>query len=199
MAADPLNQVSLGTEHFEHRGITNGCRYWYTREGDGVGLYYCGLPPDLPSKQKTTDAFISHYLARLSENGIEASIESVAEMPAVMALVKVAQEPAGFAYLGSYTFPFRDSSYVIKIQCEERGTTGIREAILFDRHLSNGGTSLGNSGNISDDFSPDDAIYDDEFPDHPLSRCRRGLRYIKSSITFDDAVRQLPSFDLPGE
>jgi hypothetical protein len=158
----------------------NEIRVWYTHDGDGVGLYYFGLKPDLPSKLKTTQAFINQYLTLAGKNGVEAAIETVAEMPVIRAIVKVAQEPIGMTYVGSYTFPFRDFSYVIKIQCEECGMTGIREAVLFARLHSTGEITLdASAGRIVGEFSFDEEKYDDEFPDHPLSRCRRGLHLIK--------------------
>lgn len=193
-----MNQIDLGNKHFEYHGIMNEIRVWYTHGGDNVGLYYFGLKPDLPSKLKTTQAFINQYLTLAGKNGVEAAIETVAEMPAIRAIVKVAQEPTGMTYVGSYTFPFRDFSYVIKIQCEERGMTGIREAVLFARLHSTGEITLdASAGKIVGEFSFDEEKYDDEFPDHPLSRCRRGLHLIKSSITLAEEVRQHPLFDLP--
>jgi hypothetical protein len=41
-------------------------------------------------------------------------------------------------YVGSLTIPFLDFSFVIKVQCEEKGATGIREAVLLDRRLESG-------------------------------------------------------------
>ena len=196
---DPLNQISLVDEHFDHQGIMHGMQVWYTGDGDAVMLYFFGLPPDLPKNQLTIDTFIYQYLDIIGENAVEAGIESVAEIPAVRAIGKMAQETTGMAYVGSYTFPFRDFSYVIKIQCEEQGMTGIRETILFDKLISKGEITLDDSGNIVGEFLTDNAIYDDEFPDHPLSRCRRGLHLIKSSITVTEQVRQHPLFGLPHE
>ena len=196
---NPLNQIDLGNEYFKYQGIMKGIRVWYTHDGDGVGLHYFGLKPDLPNKQTTTQAFISQYLALLGESGIDVAIETVAEIPAIRTIAKAAQEPSGMTYLGSYTLPFRDFSYVIKIQCEERGMTGIREAVLFEKIYSTNEIIVDDSGNIMGEFSTDDEKYDNEFPDHPLSRCRRSLHQIKSSITLAEEVRQLPLFDFPHE
>ena len=38
--------------------------------------------------------------------------------------------------------PFRDCSFVLKIQCEERGVTGVREAVLLDEKLGSGEVHL---------------------------------------------------------
>ncbi len=121
----------------------------------------------------------------------------MADLSVVRTIGKILQTPTGMTYVGSYTIPFRDSSYVIKIQCEERGTTGIREAILVDRGLKSGDITIGDSGNIVGDFAPDDEVYDKDFPDHPLSRCRRGLCMISSSLSVAEDVKRLPRFDLP--
>lgn len=202
MSTDPLNQVHLENSYFKYQGISNNIKTWSTSDGDTVNLYYFGSPPDLP-KEKTLDTFIKKYLSFLGKHAIEAKIEKVANIPTVITLAKSPQKPTGLTFLASSTFPFQESSYVIKIQCKEQGTTGIREAILFDRHRANSnipfdGTQEGFK-KILEGFTPYDAKYDAQFPNHPLSRCRRGLQHIKSSITFTKEVRKLPLFDLPHE
>ena len=196
---DPLNQLDLKDDNLEHQGIANGVRVWYTPDGDGIGLYYFGLPPDLPNEPSTIEAFCAEYKTLTQGEVVETGIEKVADLPVVRVIGKAPQTPSGMTYVGSYTIPFRDFSYVVKIQCEERGMTGVRESILFDKGRASGDIKLDESGAIIGNFATDDAIYDDEFPDHPLSRCRRGLRTIASSLHLPDEIRSLPKFGLPDQ
>ncbi len=195
---DPLDQLNLNDESLEYEGIANGVRVWYTPDGDGIGLYYFGLPPDLPKEQPTIEAFCAEYKTLMQGEVVETGIEKVADLFVVRVIGKAPQTPSGMTYVGSYTVPFRDFSYVVKIQCEERGMTGVREAVLFDWGHESDELKLDESGAIIGDFAPDDAMHDDKFPDHPLSRCRRGLRTIASSLHLPDEVRSLPKFRLPG-
>ena len=194
---DPLDQLNLEDEGLEHQGITNGVRVWYTPDGDSIGLYYIGIPPDLPREQPTVEAFCEQYKILVQGNVVETGIEKVADLSVIRIIGKAPQTPTGMTYVGSYTVPFRDFSYVVKIQCEERGVTGIREAVLFDKGLASGELKLDESGAVSGNFAPEDAIHDEAFPGHPLSRCRKGLRTIASSLHLPEKVRSLPKFGLP--
>ena len=100
-------------------------------------------------------------------------------------------------YTGSLTIPFRDFSYVIKAQCEERGTTGVREAILFDKGRRAGTVTIGPDGKIGGDWNPDDEQYDADFPQHPLTRLRILLAKFQTTCVIDSAIASLPAFPLP--
>lgn len=194
---DALFQLNLRDESLEHRGIENGIRVWETPEGDRIGLYYLGMPPDLPRNQPTVDAFCSEYRSLVQGDVVETGIEDISGISVVRIIGKAAQDPSGMTYVGSYTIPFRDFSYIVKIMCAERGMTGIREAVLLDKGLASGEVEFDDAGGIIGNFAPEDAIHDDTFPDHPLSRCRRGLRMIASSLHLSDEIRSLPDFELP--
>ncbi len=196
---EPLGRLNLEDESLEHQGIANGVRVWYTADGDGIGLYHFALPPDLPKEQPTIEAFCEEYRTLMQGEVVETEIEKIADLPVVRIIGKVPQDPTGITYVGSYTVPFRDFSYVVKIQCEERGKTGMREAVLVEKGLASGALELDDSGALSGDWNPDDPIHDDDFPDHPLSRCRRGLRMIASSMSLPEEIRLLPKFELPSQ
>lgn len=189
--------LNLQDKSLKYEGIKNGVRVWYTPDGDGIGLYYFGVPPDLPKGQPAIEAFCTQYRAAIQAEVVEVGIQNVADLSVVRTIGKIPQTPTEMTYVGSYTIPFRDFSYVIKIQCEERGTTGIREATIVDRGLASGGITIDDSGNIVGNLAPDDEVYDKDFPDHPLSRCRRGLCMIASSLSLAEEIKRLPRFDLP--
>ncbi len=196
---DPLGLFNLEDERLQHHGIVDGVRVWYTLDGDGIALFYFDLPPDLPREQPTIEAFCAQYRALAQGAFVETGIEKVASLSVVRAIARVPQTPTGNTYMGSYTIPFRDFSYVIKIQCEEHGITGVRESILLNERLASGEFEVDDSGTMTGNWAPEDAIHDDAFPDHPLSRCRRGLQIIASSMSLPEEIRLLPKFDLPSQ
>jgi hypothetical protein len=117
---------------------------------------------------------------------IEASVFEVDGCRAIKTVAKVAQRNSGFTYLGSITIPFRDFSFVLKVQCEERGPTGLREALLLDRQLA--------AGAMLEGFDPSNEQFDAELPTHPLSRARRTIHRVGTTARVDAAIKKLPSF-----
>jgi hypothetical protein len=108
-------------------------------------------------------------------------------VPAILTIIKVLQPPHGAIYIGSWTFPFAEFSYVLKLQCEERGITGVRETALLVKAI--------NEGKQPDD--PDDERYDKLFPDHPLSRLRREMAALQPTIRPDAKIKSAAPFPLP--
>jgi hypothetical protein len=116
---------------------------------------------------------------------------------------------------GSITLPFRDFSYVLKVQCMETGTTGIRESVVLAQMMASGQVKLQNSGPgpqqlriagcMQDPYDPttsaplmwnlaEDKQYDAQFPDHPLSRLRSVLRQVQPSLRLAPEVKDATPF-----
>lgn len=167
--------------------VDDGVWVWHTEHGDGVGLYEFTIPPDLPATTTLAD-FQARSMEQTGQPFVELEIVEVGGVAAVRRIVKVPQRPSGMTYLGSLTFAFADRSYVLKVQCEERGSTGVREVILMDRRL--GGQLAGTA-----DF--DDVIFDNEFPTHPVARARRALTRLENSVVLDQTLVTAPPFPLP--
>jgi len=130
---------------------------------------------------------------------VECTIGELARCDAIRLLLKVPQKPSGMMYQAAVTVPFRDFSFVVKIQCSEEGTTGVREAILVEKRLRAGEKlNLGTPGEPFSGWNPDAAEHDASFPTHPISRLRRLLKGIEDSAVLDEAIRGLPKFRLPG-
>ena len=100
-------------------------------------------------------------------------------------------------YIGSLTIPFRDFSFVIKIQCQEQGVTGMREALLVAEALRNGTGRIEDGRFVPVGWSVDDEQFDDKVPQHPLSRARRELRHIASTVQIEPRVKGDARFELP--
>ena len=122
---------------------------------------------------------------------------SVAQRPATQLIYKREKLPA-YAYTGMLFLQLDGFAYVIVIAAEERGTTGVREAVVTARFFEEGKLTLETyeSGWFRDPYDPgymgrilrslsDDEAYDSSFPDHPLSKIRRTLVYLQSSIRLD--------------
>ena len=199
--AEPsIDAVRFDTTGYEfYRELEPGrLRVWWTPEGDGLGVHFFPLPPDLPSSAASVDELVTFYRNMLGESGgklVEARVVVAGGCPALRTVVSVAQQPSGRSYVGSLTVPFRAFSFVLKCQCIERGTTGIKEAILLDRSWD--AKEPEGEGPLPRDWDPDAPRYDAEFPSHPVARVRRVLDHVEQSLVVTGEVRKLPGFALP--
>lgn len=178
-----IRDVSLKVPELADEGIAGNVHRYYTPEGDGCGIYYFDFRPDLPD-EATESEFLENYRQLIGDSGVELlELETVQQAghAGLRQLVKVPQS-AGAAFLASLTIPFKRFSFVVKLQCHERGMTGVREALLLDRMLGQGSARLDPSSGIVGDWSPYDTKYDAEFYDHPLSRARRWFPRIAAGM-----------------
>ena len=200
LSREPLPEAGLVTlcgnrAHFE--GNVNGVRIYRFRDGDAVGIYFFPLVPDLP-QTRSQDEFAAMYAEMVSAAGariVESELVNLAGIRALRTIIKSPQSPSGMTYVGSVTIPLANCSYVLKVQCAERGTTGLREAFLLDKKLREGGTveaALDEIGRIAD--SPE---HDALFPDHPLTRARKHLEFIASALHVDPRLLSVTPFGLP--
>jgi hypothetical protein len=197
-----ISSFRFDTSGWKPRGQQHADRSWLweTGDGDAVLLYFLNAAPDLPrcsSVQQLRD-FYAHSLKSSKTKIVECGIIELADHPAVSLVLKAPQVPSGFMYEGVFTLPFRDFSFVVKVQCLERGPTGLREAIIFEERIQAGEKpDFINGVHQYPDWNPDLPDYDKDFPTHPISRVRRLLREIAKSASLDDEVRQQPGFAVP--
>lgn len=195
-----LDSLTFDTSGLRFNHEEAGRKVWFTPEGDGISLYFFNKPPDLPRPIASVQELRDFYLSML-KNGpaklVELGITRVAGCPAIRLIIKSPKEKFGKTYLGSITMPFQDFSYVVKVQCEERGVTGLREAILFDKMHKDGTISIDSAGQISGPWNPDSTEHDASFPQHPLSRLRKLLSRIETTAVIDDTAKNEPGFQLP--
>ena len=174
-------------------------RLWQTPDLDAVALYFFDLPPDYPNFQTVADLgeFHSPRIKAAGGEMVECALATVAKCSAIRLIIKVPQQPHGRSYQATFTLPFRDFSYVIKIQCHEHGITGFRENVLFERRMAAGETPVITGGPFFENWNPDASEHDAEFPTHPISRSRRLLKHIAACATLDEEIAKLPPFPLP--
>jgi len=130
---------------------------------------------------------------------IEADLVPFGGARAVYQLVKIPlpNAPHGLVFLSIFTLTKATRYAQLIFQAAERGTTGLREAMVAVR-----------LGNPSDSRRPhpydpalrtrlpllraDDAGFDAQFPDHPLSRARRWAARVAPTAVVDPAFTALP-------
>lgn len=191
-------------------------RVWHTPFGDGLGLFYFALPPDLEADLSSLPAVRAASRASSIRAGVGViSIDtcSVAGCGALRKIVKIPQRPSGMTYVGSLTLPFRDFSYVLKVQCEEYGVTGVRDTTIGQELMLAGqitpdaaaGVLVGWAADPYDPSLRDGVLrnrseseeYDARFPEHPLSRCRAVLQHLERTLRVADEVRFAPAWRFP--
>lgn len=174
-------------------------------------LNYFDAKPDLPSLKEidTLRHFYRKQLVGHQGGLIEVEYIELDTYNAIRTLFKIPQKPSGTVYLASLTIPFKTCSYVIKIQAPEIGRTGIRDSIIADRLLKEGIIYNGENGYenwFSDPYdttfkngtlmnTSEDAIYDTEFENHPLTQARKLISQIESEIEFKPELQKKKELD----
>lgn len=175
-----------------------------------IVLHFFDKEPDLPTA-KDLDYLKKFYrnIAASSNGGIiETDIINLHNIPCVKTIIKIPQQEMGMAYIASITIPFENCSYVVKIQADEIGITGMRDALILDRLHKAGEVEI-EEENIKnwfeDPYDPDFRQgtlmnqselekYDPEFPEHPLSVARSLIRSTAETIIFKKEIKELPAF-----
>ena len=180
-----LDSISLDTSglHLESEG--DGVRAWHTEFGDRVGLHYFSLPPDIGADLGSVDGVREFYRQACGNAGgaiIEVHTPIIDDCPATRTIIKVPQQPTGMAYVGSITLPYRDFSFVVRIECPEHGTTGIREAVILDRLMASGQVEIDDNGRMAGWMAD------------PYDRLRPILRRMEGTLRVAADVKAEPRF-----
>jgi hypothetical protein len=159
---------------------------WTNPAGDVLSAHYFPIPPDLPGPLSDLTSIRAYYRKMLGRNGaiVEVNSTTVSSLPALRTIVKIKQEPCGMTYVAAATVPFAQCSFVAKVQCPERGLTGIRDTAVAAKLGLVGASGWASDPYMSRVRNPilrnrsDDQEWDDVFPEHPLSRARRHLKHL---------------------
>jgi hypothetical protein len=166
-----------------------------------LSLHFFDVPPDIPVRLDDQPALREHYRSVISsQHGglVEVAVGVLANtrIPVVKTIFKIPRQPRGMGYIGSLTLPFKYFSYVIKIQAEEAGMTGVREAVIADKLIREGKIAPGENTILGWSADPYDRgwkkgtlmnlaereEYDPLFPEHPLTIVREGLKAVAASL-----------------
>lgn len=166
-----------------------------------LSLHFFDVPPDIPVRLEDQTGLRSHYrnLINAHHGGLVELAVGVlpnTRINVVKTIFKVPREPRGMGYIGSLTVPFKHCSYVVKIQAEEAGLTGMREAVIADKLIREGKITPGEHdipGWAADPYDrtwkqgalmnlAEREEYDPLFPGHPLTIVRDGLKAVAGSM-----------------
>jgi len=195
--SEPVRRVSLALSGWNEDAPSMGVRIWRDAYGDVLSLSI----PEQPIAIPTEPAELRKWCRSLAEERgaglIEAFAVDGALGPAVRLIYKRLQIPA-YIYTGMLFTSAEAMSVVWTAVAHERGTTGVREAIVTANLINEG--KLASSEDYRnlwarDPYDPeyhgvdrsvlhfisDDASYDEQFPDHPLTTVRRLLTMIPAS------------------
>jgi hypothetical protein len=216
-----INSVRIDTNGWKLVYESPESMAWENERSEYLGIDYFSIPPDIPCELSDIDALRQVYrngLASVGAGLISTDVDRTKigqrEVPYIKVVTKTPMQPRGMSYLGSLTFPYAEFSYVIKIDCAEVGTTGLRDAVILDKFLSTNKLKVDpNAGNIvgwfQDPYDPtfngpilknrsEDEEYDKFFPDHPLTRVRAGILHILKTLHIDDAILKSKPFGKTG-
>ncbi len=208
-----IRSISFDTSDWIQLESSETCVTWHNDRREVLFLHYFPIRPDIPCSLNDLVTLRDSYRRGVSQSGgglVSVNVVRVQGLLGTRTIFKFPQQPSGIAYVASLTFPFRDFSFVIKLQCPENGPTGTREAIVFEKLMQAGEISLSKeTGNpvgwSRDPYEPnlvagtqmtlaEEIKYDEMFPDHPLSRARGFLTRVANSITFSPEVLNSTTF-----
>lgn len=176
--------------------------------GDPLMYNFYDLAPDLPGSFADFDGMrrgLARHVAHRGDGLVEAELYTVDGLPMLWRIEKMRhpRQEQAVVYAGSYTVPRRECSATLSVLCEEKGTTGGRDAAILPRHIAQGGSKetfaahpyvVGLTGGVPRTVA-DDPEYDAEFPLHPLSRARQTLSQLALSLRVAPTFKSLPAFD----
>ncbi len=172
---------------------------------DIITLSYIDLVPDLPAPLSDIDTLRRRLTELQAEFGclIEAHAITVDSQPALLRLEKfpLADQASGLGFTAGIVVPKAGCSAILKIMCPETGRSGVREAAvvpkvgfanMFPPHPYAPEVKGKLPYNVADD-----ARWDPQFPDHPLTRARRWITHISRTARIDPRFAALPPFPGP--
>lgn len=209
-----LDLITVETERSQPDELDNRKKVYYLNDYDDLSINFFDLPPDITAKNDTDVELQNNYRKVTYESGaaiIEVKKVKLGVFDSIKTIFKFPMQPQGMAYIGSYTIPFKNFSYVIKVQCIEQGTTGIRDNTIFELMIRNGKVKLNPEkktveGWMHDPYDESVQLpfmmnlseaeeFDAQFPEHPLSRMRKFLKQIEETIKIDDSLLNEPKFE----
>lgn len=195
-----LHVVRLAMQGWSEEASRGDSRVWRDPQGDVLTLSVLGGSPGLP--EILDETALQQWSRRLAESHhaglIEVRVVTGTLGAAVSLIYKQLQKPA-YTFTGMLLIPRQ--SHVWTVIAGERGTTGVREAIVT--------TELMNAGKMTwqdyerkwahDPYDPDyrsvdrsvlrflsdDESFDERFPGHPLSKIRRLLTKLPNSVQIE--------------
>jgi len=179
-------------------------RIWHDSDGDALSLTFHEKGLDLPLiADETVLRGRCREIAQDRQGGlIEVRTMVCGLGPSVGYIYKRMQvQHSGYAYTGMFITSINSSSLVWTIVAVERDTSGLREAIVTANLMQAGKLTLEDYKRYwaQDPYDPsyqgvdhivlrfmsDDEVYDQQFPQHALSKVRRVIATLPDHVCLD--------------
>ncbi len=207
-----INSISIPNLNWEKIEDNKSVKRWVNPEQTiNLSLNFFNLKPNLPLTNDIDELRVFYRDQIVNYNGglVEVETLNLKGFNTIKTVFKIPQEPTGMVYLASFTIAFEDYSFVFKIQAPEIGVTGIRDSVILEKLLGEEKITFGDEGLegwFNDPYDSElkegtlmnkseEKIYDEQFPEHPLSIARALLQRIESEISFDKGLENVKKFN----
>jgi len=190
-------------------------KVWQSEEFPAqLSLNFFPSAPDLPRPLSDVEKLRKFYRKKLARSeGAVLKVESlqIQGYRALETLFRIPQKKQpGFIYVGAFTLPFADRSYVVKVQEQEFTHIGEREKMIEQKMLEEKPQEVDQDGKPLgwefDPYDPDlktrytmnlseEMRFDLFFPDHPLSHVRQYMYRLKASLSLSDQLGELQALE----
>jgi hypothetical protein len=177
-------------------------RVWRDAQGTVLSLAIPVESIDLPPL--SDEAGVRRWCRRLAESrraGLVEVTKVIVPLGTGIALIYKRLEKPAYIYTGMLFLPTEAVLCIWTVVAGERGTTGVREAVVTAELMNAGQLTLRDfEHSWAQDpydtsyhgvdrsvlrFMSDDKSYDDRFPDHPLSKVRQVLAALPANVRLD--------------
>jgi hypothetical protein len=161
--------------------------------GDIIDVGFCPQPTQCPLDLNQEEELKQLFVEVDREQGstlLTFAVKDYGGLPCMETVSEKPQKPHGVVCKASITVPRKYFYFFVSFYAAEQGITGMRDAIIFSKHSEEVGWEAAKGTGSRAESESNKEKYDAEFPDHPLSRVRRSLKLLATTIDFDDAVRQ---------
>jgi hypothetical protein len=180
---------------------STGSRTWEDSAGDlAMQLFQRAVPTGLPVNWRNVSALRAYLLPRQPRIVSTLSINLIQFPCGITGALYITKEwsaPSSDAvtYMGTVTLPFRQCFCNFYFSARELGMPGARELALLKAKKIQLAKPLDTNHAKPPAVTPADAEkFDGMFPDHPVSRVRGYIRFLRETLTIDAAVKAQAPF-----
>jgi hypothetical protein len=180
------------------------------RQDDWGVVVSVSAVPELDLPAPLTPVAVRQYFREVAEQQQGGLVEAeIVEWRSGKVVEGICKRPngTGFTFIGMVFVPMTKSSLVWAVAATEGPMTGMRESVVTTQMLQQGALTvetyqqswaqdpydpayrgLGRVDSKTLRYLSDDAIFDSQFPNHPLTRVRACIRQILDEVDIDEGV-----------